>query len=125
MREGRQIKQVEDQRRIPKKENHKQMRTSKCFATDGSKVETKPFIGFVTLDISDGISWKFRAHIKREALAIGETLQIIDRTDSQQNFMIFSDSESLLTGISDLYNEQHIAHIRLMLKDKIERLEQG
>jgi hypothetical protein len=31
------------------------MRTSKCFAMDGSKVENKPFIGLVTMDINYGI----------------------------------------------------------------------
>jgi hypothetical protein len=36
------------------------MRTSKCFATDGSKMENKPLVGFASIDISDGISSKFR-----------------------------------------------------------------
>jgi hypothetical protein len=29
-------------------------------ATDGSKMENKPFVGFASIDMSDGISWKFR-----------------------------------------------------------------
>jgi hypothetical protein len=56
------------------------VRTSKCFAIDGSKMENKPFIGFASIDISDGISWKFRiakiaSTFTVEAQAIGETLK--------------------------------------------------
>jgi hypothetical protein len=36
------------------------MRTSKYFAMDGSKMENKLLVGFISLDISDGIRWKFR-----------------------------------------------------------------
>jgi hypothetical protein len=36
------------------------MRTSKCFVTDGSKMEDKPFVGFASIDINDAISRKFR-----------------------------------------------------------------
>jgi hypothetical protein len=60
------------------------MRTSKCFATEGSRMENKPFVGFATIDISDGISWKFRitklsSTFTEEALVIGETLEIIKK----------------------------------------------
>jgi hypothetical protein len=59
------------------------MRTSKRFATDGSKVN-KSFVGFPSIDISDSISWKFRiakiaSTFTAEALAVGETLDIIER----------------------------------------------
>jgi hypothetical protein len=42
-------------------------------------MENKPFIGFASIDISDGISWKFRIAkivftFMAEALTIGETL---------------------------------------------------
>jgi hypothetical protein len=52
------------------------MRTSKCFATEGSKMEHKPFVGFTAIDMSDGINWKFRiakvaSTFTVEALAIG------------------------------------------------------
>jgi hypothetical protein len=39
------------------------MKTSKCFATDGTKMENKPFVGFPSIDLSDvndDIGWKFR-----------------------------------------------------------------
>jgi hypothetical protein len=54
------------------------MRTSKRFATDGSKMENKPFIEFASIDISYSISWKFRiakivSTFTAEALATGET----------------------------------------------------
>jgi hypothetical protein len=70
------------------------MRSSKCFAKDGSKMENKPIAGFASIDISDGISWKFRiskipSTLTTEALAIGEILEIIEKTDSEQNFVIF------------------------------------
>jgi hypothetical protein len=47
-------------------------------------MENKPFAGFASIDISDSISWKFRiAKIAStntvEALAIGETLEIIKK----------------------------------------------
>jgi hypothetical protein len=41
-------------------EELKKMRTSKCFPSDGSKMENKPFAGFTAIDISDSVSWKFR-----------------------------------------------------------------
>jgi hypothetical protein len=60
------------------------MRTSKCFATNGSKMENKPFIGFALIDISDSISWTFRitkraSTFTAEALAISETLEVIEK----------------------------------------------
>jgi ribonuclease HI len=77
------------------------MRTSKYFATDSSK----PFVGFASIGIKDGLS-KIASTFTAEALAIGETLEFIEKIDSEQNFMIFSDSASVLKGISN--NEQHI-----------------
>jgi hypothetical protein len=64
-------------------------------------VENRPFVGFTSLDISDGICWKFSIAkiaftFTVEALAIGETLEIIKKIDLEQNFMSFSDSESAL-----------------------------
>jgi hypothetical protein len=58
-----------------------------------------------------------------EALAIGKTLEIIDKIDSEQNFMIFSDSVSVLQGISNSGTINNTSHITQMLKDKIEGLE--
>jgi hypothetical protein len=97
------------------------MRTSNCFATGGSKMENKPFVGFTAIDISDGISCKFRiakiaSTFTAEALAIGDRLDIMEKIDSKQTFVIFSDTESVLQGISNT------SHIIQMLKDKIERL---
>jgi hypothetical protein len=43
------------------------MSTSKCFTTDGSKMEDKPFVGFASIS---KVVFTFTA----EALAIGETL---------------------------------------------------
>jgi hypothetical protein len=58
-----------------------------------------------------------------EALAIGETLEVIEKIYSEQNFMIFSDSTGMLKGISDSSTMNNTLHITQMLKDKIERLE--
>jgi hypothetical protein len=44
--EGRQIKGAEYH-----KEELKKMRTRKCFATDASKMENKPFVGFTSIDV--------------------------------------------------------------------------
>jgi ribonuclease HI len=57
-----------------------------------------------------------------EALAIGETLEIIKKIDSEQNFVIFSDSGSVLNGISNTSTMNNTSDITQMLKDKIERL---
>jgi hypothetical protein len=38
------------------------MRTSKYFATDSSKMENKPFVGFASTDIKDGHNRKFRIY---------------------------------------------------------------
>jgi hypothetical protein len=50
----------------------------------------KPFVIFSAIDISDGISWIFRiakiaSTFTAEALAIGKTLEIIEKVDSEQN----------------------------------------
>jgi hypothetical protein len=104
------------------------MRTSKCFATDGSKMEGRPFVGFTSIDIKDGCSRKFRiaktaSTFTAEALAIGKTLEITEKTDSEQNFMIFLDSASVLKGISNSSTMNNTSHITQMLKDKIDRLQ--
>jgi hypothetical protein len=57
-----------------------------------------------------------------EALATGETLEIIDRTDLKQNFVIFFDLECVLKEIGNT-STINISHITQMLKDKIKRLE--
>jgi hypothetical protein len=77
------------------------MKTSKYFATDGSTMESKPFVRFPSIDISDSISWKFRvakiaSTFTAEALEIGETLDVMEKINSEQNFMIFLDSKSVL-----------------------------
>jgi hypothetical protein len=66
-------------------------------------MENKPFVGFASIDINDGRGRKFRiakiaSTFTAEALAIGETLEIIEKIGSEQNFMIFSDSARVLQG---------------------------
>jgi hypothetical protein len=127
--EGRQIKEAENHNEEFKKIFQERMRTSKCFTTDGSKIEDKPFVGFASIDIKDGRSRKFRiakisSTFTAEALAIGETLEIIEKKiDSEQNFMIFLDSAIELEGISNSSTMNNISHSSQMLKDKIETLE--
>jgi hypothetical protein len=104
------------------------MRTSKYFATFSSKMEKTPFIGFTSIDISEGISWIFRiakivSTFTVQALAIGETLEIIEKIYPEQNSMIFLDSEIVLKGISNTSTMSNTLHITQMLKDKIERME--
>jgi ribonuclease HI len=58
----------------------------------------------IHIDIKDGRSKKFRiakttSTFTAEALAIGETLEITEKIGSEQNFIIFSDSASVLKGI--------------------------
>jgi hypothetical protein len=127
MREGR--KEAKDHNEELKK-FHEKMRTLKCFATDDSKLENKPFVGFAEtlVDISDGISWEFRiaklaSTFTAEPLAIGETLEIIEKIGWQQNFVNFSDSESVLKEISNTPTMNNTSHITQMLKGKIERQE--
>jgi hypothetical protein len=99
-------------------------------ATDVSKMENKPFVGFASTDtrISDGIRWKFRiskiaSTFTAEALAIGETLEIIEKTVLEQNFAISLYLESVLKGIRNTSIMNNTSHITQMLKHKIERLE--
>jgi ribonuclease HI len=66
---------------------------------------------------------KVPSTFKAEALAIGETLEVIEKTDSEQNFIIFSDSASVLQGISNSSTIKNTSHITQMLKDELERLE--
>jgi hypothetical protein len=91
-------------------------------------MENKPFVAFASIDINDGRSWKFRiakiaSTFTAEALAIGETIEIIDKIDSEQNFMIFSESASVLQGFTNSCTMNNTSHVTQMLKDKIERLE--
>jgi hypothetical protein len=58
-----------------------------------------------------------------KALAIGETLEIIDKLDSEQNLEIFSDPESMLKGISNTSIMNNTSYITQIFEDKIERLE--
>jgi hypothetical protein len=101
------------------------MRTSKCFTTDGSKSEDKPF---ASIDINGGRSTKFRiskiaSTFTAQALAIAETLKIIEKIDSEQKFIIFSDPTSVLNGINNSAKMNNTSHIIRMHKDKIEKLE--
>jgi hypothetical protein len=105
-------------------ENNWKMATTR----NGSKMDNKPFVGFTSIDINDGISWRFwiaklAPTFTAEALAVGETLEITGKLDSEENFMIFSDSESMLKGISNTSTLNNTSHITQMLKDKIEILE--
>jgi hypothetical protein len=91
-------------------------------------MENKPFVGFASISVSDGISWKFRiakitSTFTTGALAIGETLEIIYKIHSEQNVVIFSDSESVPKEISDTSTMENTSHIPQMLRDKTERLE--
>jgi hypothetical protein len=120
--EGRQRKEAEDHNEDFKKIFQERMRTSKCFATDGSKMDDKPFVGFASIDTNDGRSRKFRiskiaSTFTAEALAIGETLEITEKIDSEQTFTIFSDSASVLKGISNSPTMRNSLHITQMLKD--------
>lgn len=58
-----------------------------------------------------------------EALAIGETSENIEKIDLEQNFVTFSDLESVLKGISNISTMNNTSHITQLLPDKIERLE--
>jgi ribonuclease HI len=66
---------------------------------------------------------KIASTFRAAALADGETLEIIEKIDSKQNFMISSDSASVLKRISNFSKMNNTSHIIQMLKDKIERLE--
>jgi hypothetical protein len=105
------------------------VRYSNIFKGDGQlKMENRPFVGFASIDINDGRNTKFwiakiASTFTVEALAIGETLEIINKIDSEQNFVILSNSESVLKGISNTFAVNSTLHITQMLKDKIERLE--
>jgi predicted RecB family nuclease len=112
------MKEAEDHKEELKNNFHEKMRTNKYFAMDRSKMENIQFVGFAAMDINDGITWKFRiaklaSAFTAEALATAETLEIIEKVDSEQNFVIFSDSESVLQGISNTL------HITQVFKDKI------
>jgi hypothetical protein len=84
-------------------------------------MEDKPFLGFASIDIKDGRSMKFR--ISKSVHIHGETLEIIEKIDSEQNLLIFSNSASVLKGISNSSTVNNTSHITQMHKDKIERLE--
>jgi hypothetical protein len=91
-------------------------------------MENKSFVGFASIDTNYGRSSNFRiaklaSTFTAEALAIGETLEIIDKIDSEQNFMIFSDTASVLQGISNSGTVNNTSHITQMLKGKLERLD--
>jgi hypothetical protein len=106
---------------------HEKIRPSKCFTMHSSK-NGEQTIHRIRINVSDGISWKFRIAkiaftFTAEALAIGETLEIIGKIDLDQNFVIFSDSKSMLKEINNTSTMNNTLHITQMLKDKIERPE--
>jgi hypothetical protein len=87
-------------------------------------MENKPFVGLASIDIYRKFRRaKIASTFIAEALAISETLEIIDKIDSEQNFVILSDSESALKGIRNTFTMNNTSHITQMLKDKIETLE--
>jgi hypothetical protein len=91
-------------------------------------MEDKTFMRFASIRISDGTNWKFRiikiaSTFTKEALAIGETLEIVEKIDSGQNFVFFSDSGLVLKCICNTPTMSNTPHITQMLKDKIERPE--
>jgi hypothetical protein len=95
---------------------------------DGSKMEDKPFAGFMSTDIKDGHSRKFRiakiaSTFTAEALAIDKILEIIEKTDLEQNFMIFSDLACVLKDISNSSTRNKLLHITQMPDDKIKIFE--
>jgi hypothetical protein len=84
---------------------------------DSSKMENKQFEGITLIDINDGINWKFRI-AKIASTFTAEALAIIKKTVSKQNVVIFSDSESVLKGISNTSTMNNTSRITQMLKDK-------
>jgi hypothetical protein len=113
-------KSKESQRGIQKFQER--VRINKCFGTDGSKMNHKAVVGFASIDIKDDRRMKFRisetaSTVTAEALAIGETLEIIANIDSEQNFLMISDSTSVLQGISNSSTMNNTSHITHMLKD--------
>jgi hypothetical protein len=61
---------------------------------DDSKMGNKPFLGFASVDISDGIRRKFRiaktaSTFTAEALAIDETLEVIKKIRRRAKFRDF------------------------------------
>jgi hypothetical protein len=69
-------------------------------------MENKSFVGFASIGIIDGLRWRLKKNkiastFTAEALAIGESLYIMRKIDSEQNFMIFPDWESVLKGVSN------------------------
>jgi hypothetical protein len=90
-------KYTQDYNEEPKNIFQEKMRTSKYFATEGSKMKKKIIHRFC----SDGINYKFgivktESTFTAEGPTVGETLGIIEEIDSEQNFVIFSDSEYVL-----------------------------
>jgi hypothetical protein len=71
-----------------------------------------------------GISLLFgTSRVCESSIPTGETPEIIDKIDSEQNFMIFSNSASVLQGISNSCTMNNTSHITQMLKDKTETQE--
>jgi hypothetical protein len=123
MAAGVRLLEREKNKNFPRKNENQQM-----FRHGRLKNGEQQFIGFASIDINDGRIWKFRkakiaSTFTAEALAIGETLEAVDKIDSEQNLMIFSDSVSVLQSNSNSGTMYNISHITQMLKDKIERLE--
>jgi hypothetical protein len=106
------------------------MRTSKCFTTNGSKMENKLFVVFSVTDISDGISWKFRIAkiaptFTAEALAIGETLEIIKKNRLGAKFCDFLRLGERSKRISNTSTMSNTSHITQILIDKTDWNREG
>jgi hypothetical protein len=124
--EGRQMKKQRITMRNSKRFSKKELEPANISQRTAQKWR-KP-ISSIRIDIYKNYrSTKFRiskisSTFTAEALAIDET-EVIENIDLEQNFIIFSYSASVLTGIGNSSTMNNTSHITQMLKDKIEKLE--
>lgn len=102
-----------------------EIKNSICIYTDVSKIPGIEYSGYAVVTLSEDISSRTRAPnffsiFTLEVLAILEAL-IIEKCNSS-SFIIFSDSKSTLTALSNFPYGNRASYLTFTIRDKIRRL---
>lgn len=95
------------------------------FFTDGSKMDNGEFVGLASFRVKNQETFSFRTTgiasiFSAEAMAIAETLNIIERLNRTE-YIIFSDSRSVLQALNGIL-KWSASYLIFMIKEKLKKL---
>lgn len=105
----------------------RELHSTTCLFTDGSKVMDAPFTGFAISTVDGSISKQYRtagflSSFCVEAMAILEAIRLA-KVQGCTPCTVFSDCKSVLTAIASKFNHKHSAFIILEIKRELAMLE--